>query len=67
VGGGEAALTVIDKTTGMELKRIELPRKANATPMTYRSRAGRQFVLIATGSGTDTALVAFAVPDKAGP
>jgi hypothetical protein len=29
--------------------------------MTYQSRSGRQFVLIATGSGTDQALVAFAL------
>jgi glucose dehydrogenase len=30
--------------------------------MTYRSRAGRQFVVITTGGGTDAALVAFALP-----
>jgi quinoprotein glucose dehydrogenase len=63
VGGGEAALTIVDKATGMELRRIELPRRAMATPMTYRSRAGRQFVVIATGSGSDTSLVAFALPE----
>jgi len=31
--------------------------------MTYRSRAGRQFVVIATGSGSDSDLVAFALPE----
>ena len=63
IGGGESALTVINKSTGTELRRIELPRIANATPMTYRSRAGRQFVVIATGSGSDSNLVAFALPE----
>ena len=29
--------------------------------MTYRSASGRQFVLIATGSGSDQELVAFAM------
>jgi hypothetical protein len=29
--------------------------------MTYRSRAGRQFVVVATGGGEDAALVAFAM------
>ena len=28
--------------------------------MTYRTRSGRQFVVIATGAGADAALVAFA-------
>jgi quinoprotein glucose dehydrogenase len=64
VGGGEPALTIMDKMTGAELRRIDLPRRANATPMTYRSRAGRQFVLVATGSGSDAVLMAFALPEK---
>jgi hypothetical protein len=29
--------------------------------MTYRSRAGRQFVVAATGGGEDASLVAFAL------
>jgi quinoprotein glucose dehydrogenase len=62
VGGGEPALTVVDKATGQELLRHDLPRRANGTPMTFRSRSGRQFVVIATGSGSDTSLVAFALP-----
>ena len=34
--------------------------------MTYRMRAGRQFVLVSTGSGVDASLVAFARPDGSG-
>ena len=30
---------------------------------TYRTQSGRQFVVIATGRGTDAALVAFALPE----
>jgi hypothetical protein len=29
--------------------------------MTYRTRSGRQFVVVATGAGADNALVAFAL------
>jgi glucose dehydrogenase len=38
---------------------------ANATPMTYQTRSGRQFVVVAAGASADAALVAFALP--AGP
>ncbi len=62
VGGGDEALNAIDKTTGQELWRAPLPRRTTATPMTYRSASGRQFVVIATGSGKDAGLVAFALP-----
>jgi quinoprotein glucose dehydrogenase len=60
VGGGDTALHALDKTNGRTLWRADLGRRATATPMTYRTRAGRQFVVIATGRGRDAALVAFA-------
>jgi glucose dehydrogenase len=37
------------------------PQRTSANPMTYRTRAGRQFVVIATGTGTDGTLAAFAL------
>jgi len=61
-GGGDAAFHAVDAASGAELWRLNLPRRANATPMTYRSESGRQFVVIATGGGEDAALVAFALP-----
>jgi quinoprotein glucose dehydrogenase len=64
VGGGEPALTIMDKANGMELRRLDLPRRGNGTPMSYRSRSGRQFVLMATGSGSDAVLMAFAIPEN---
>ncbi len=62
-GGGENALYAFDKYTGRELWFAELAQRSTATPMTYQSSRGRQFVLIATGSGTSQELVAFAMPE----
>ena len=36
---------------GQEIWRAELPRRSSGTPMTYRTRSGRQFVVMATGCG----------------
>jgi quinoprotein glucose dehydrogenase len=63
-GGGDTALSAFDKTTGREVWRHLLPRETTGTPMTYRSQSGRQFVVIATGRGDDTALVAFALREE---
>ena len=60
-GGGDLALHAIDAATGAERWRGDLPRRANGTPMTYRSSGGRQFIIIATGGGEDASLVAFAI------
>ena len=61
VGGGDMALSAYDAKTGRELLRKTLTRRANATPMTYRTKAGTQFVVIATGAGNNAALVALRV------
>ncbi len=61
LGGGAPYLYAFDKTTGAEVWRGATPYKTNANPMTYRTRSGRQFVIIATGAGPDAALVAFAL------
>lgn len=63
-GGGDAALFAFDKRTGREVWHARLPRRTTGIPMTYRSRNGRQFVLITTGSGSDQELVAFALPSR---
>ena len=60
LGGGDPYLYAFDKTTGAELWRGATPFRTTANPMTYRTRSGRQFVVIATGGGSDAALVAFA-------
>lgn len=61
VGGNDVALSAFDKATGRELWRFPLPRQATATPMTYLAANGKQMVVIATGRGADTVLVAFAL------
>src|SRR5262249_42905879 len=58
-GGGDLALHAVDAATGAERWRVALTRRANATPMTYRARNGRQFVVVATGGGEDATLMAF--------
>ena len=63
VGGNDSALSAFDKD-GRELWRHVLPRQAGGTPMTYLDADGRQIVVIATGRGEDTALVAFRLPDR---
>jgi glucose dehydrogenase len=60
-GGNDMALNAFDARTGREVWRYVLPRQATATPMTYLASDGRQMIVIATGRGEDTALVAFAL------
>jgi quinoprotein glucose dehydrogenase len=62
-GGGDLALHAIESATGAERWHAPLSRRANGTPMSYRSSAGRQFIVIATGGGEDALLVAFAIPN----
>src|SRR5687768_18585251 len=61
-GGNDVALNAFDARDGRELWRYVLPRQGTATPMTYLDANGRQIVVIATGRGEDTSLVAFALP-----
>jgi quinoprotein glucose dehydrogenase len=65
VGGGDAALHAVDAETGRELWKGALPRRSSATPVTYRAKNGRQYVVIAVGTRTDAELVSFALrPDS---
>ncbi|HKW12328.1 MAG TPA: pyrroloquinoline quinone-dependent dehydrogenase [Gemmatimonadaceae bacterium] len=61
LSGGGSTLYAIDKVTGATLWQADLGRRAYSVPMTYRTRAGTQFVVIATGAGQDAELVAFAL------
>ena len=55
IGGG-----AIDKATGRELWSAPV-RETTGTPMTYEARSKRQFVVVATGRGSEATLVAFAL------
>ena len=61
-GGNDSALNAFDARDGRELWRHVLPRETTGTPVTYLDAGGRQLVVIATGRGEDTALIAFAIP-----
>jgi len=60
-GGGDNALYAFDSATGKELWSVPIGRRTTATPMTYEV-GGRQFVVIASGNGSDARLSAFALP-----
>jgi len=62
-------LRAFDAETGKELWKAQLPASGHATPMTYRSATGKQFVVIAAGGhpkiteeSLADALVAFSLP-----
>jgi quinoprotein glucose dehydrogenase len=65
----DAYLRAFETQTGRELWKARLPTSAHATPMTYRLRDGRQYVVVAAGGhmllGTQPgdAVVAFALPE----
>jgi quinoprotein glucose dehydrogenase len=62
--GGGSVLYAIDARDGRTLWQHDFGRVAYANPMTYATRDGRQFVVIATGSAGDAELVAFALADR---
>jgi len=66
----EAAIYAFDVQTGKQLWKGTLPTSARSTPMTYRGRNGRQYVVISAGGhGVQIGpplgdyVVAFALPD----
>jgi quinoprotein glucose dehydrogenase len=62
VTGGGSTLYAIDTNNGSTLWSSELGQNAYAVPMTYKTRSGRQIVVIATGAANGAKLVAFALP-----
>ena len=59
IGGEDMSLHAIDKSNGKDLWQGALGGRSYGTPMTYRTRSGHQFVVIAVGQGAEAALVAF--------
>jgi quinoprotein glucose dehydrogenase len=60
IGGtsDDSSMHALDAKTGDEIWHLALSRPPSATPMTYRTSAGHQFIVTATGSGPNAALVA---------
>lgn len=65
MGSGDPYLYAFDKRNGQELWRGATPSRILANPMIYRTRSGREFVVVASGAGPDASLVAFALPAPA--
>ncbi|MCZ6915873.1 MAG: pyrroloquinoline quinone-dependent dehydrogenase [Gemmatimonadetes bacterium] len=66
--GGGSVLYALDTVDGSVLWEADLGARGYAVPMTYQTRSGRQFVVIATGGGEEAVLKAFALPtQEAGP
>ena len=63
IGGGDGYFYAFDTKTGREVWRATLPHANTANPMTYRTRAGRQFIVVATGASDDNQLLAFALAE----
>ena len=49
IGGGDKYFYAFDRKTGKEIWRAPVPYEETAVPMTYRTRSGKQFVVMATG------------------
>ena len=60
--GGGSTLYAIDSRDGSTLWSADLGQNGYAVPMTYRTKAGKQFVVIATGAANGAKLQAFALP-----
>ena len=60
--GGGRVLYAIDARTGEYKWEYDLGQVAYSNPMTFRSKGGKQYVVIATGAGTTSKLMAFALP-----
>ena len=54
-----------DKKTGALVWEYVMPKQPAATPMTYLHR-GRQYIVVAIGSGDDAELIAFATNRSGG-
>ena len=62
--GGGRVLYALDSRTGATLWEHDLGQVGYSNPMTYRTRSGKQIIVIATGGGTTSRLMAFALSDK---
>jgi quinoprotein glucose dehydrogenase len=67
-GGGsrdQPTLFAVDKATGKEIAALEIPARTSAVPMTFMHH-GRQYIVFATGAGSNASLVALRLPTEGG-
>jgi quinoprotein glucose dehydrogenase len=63
IGPGDQTFVALDKDNGQVLWVDDLKTLIGSTPMTYRTRSGRQFIVVATGRQGTLGLMAFALPE----
>jgi quinoprotein glucose dehydrogenase len=61
IGGGDKYFYAFDSKTGKEVWRTPIEYINAANPMTYRTKSGRQFIVMATGTGEDNSLLAYSL------
>jgi len=64
IGGGDGYFYAFETKTGKEVWREKIPYNNTANPMTYRTKSGKQFIVMATGASDQNALLAFSVDGK---
>lgn len=63
-GPGDPTLHAVDKATGKQVGAVKIPSRTSAVPMTFMHR-GKQYIVFATGVGTNASLVALTLPNPA--
>jgi glucose dehydrogenase len=61
--GGYQQLTAFDKATGKQVGAVNIPAVTSAVPMTFMYQ-GKQYIVFASGSGTNITLTALTLPKK---
>lgn len=62
ITGGGKVLYALDAANGRMLWSDDLGQRGYSNPMAYRTAAGREFVVVATGDGKGAKLMAFSLP-----
>ena len=62
--GAEPYLHALDKKTGKEVARIQIPATTNTAPMTYMHKGRQYIVLSVAGPGHPAEMVALALPQE---
>jgi quinoprotein glucose dehydrogenase len=63
--GSPPRLFAVDKATGKQVGALAIPSRTSAVPMTFLHQ-GRQYIVFATGAGSNTALVGLTLPRRGG-
>ncbi len=64
--GGDPWLHAVDKRTGEEIARIELPATTHTAPMTYTHEGTQYIIVAAAGPDVPAELVALRLPGRGG-